>query len=119
MVARREAIATGQTHAYTVLLHRNGPRRLFLAALSFSSVQPVLAADNGTFHLDTEIGTSFSHGEHHEIVYRSDSNSDVMSLLVWPLPQSIGMWLEAKAAWPGPLETSLRLKADFPLDEGI
>lgn len=41
-----------------------------------------------------------------------------MSLLVWPLPQSIGMWLEAKAAWPGPLETSLRLKADFPLDEG-
>jgi outer membrane protease len=88
---------------------------LFSAAAALFLVASIPASAQAS----AEFGTAFSQGEHREIVYRSASSADPMSLLVWPIPPSLGAWLRASAAVAGHLDASAYLRVSLPLAAGV
>lgn len=70
-----------------------------------------------TFTSDT--GLVFVYGESKELVYKSSSGTDLLSLLVYPIPPSLGAYIGIEGRWRDSILGRLRLETVLPLTSGI
>lgn len=65
-----------------------------------------------------ETGLAFIYGEAKEIVYKSQSGTDLLSLLVYPIPPSLGAFVGMEARWRDSILARIRLETAWPLLSG-
>ena len=66
----------------------------------------------------SETGLAFIYGEAKEIVYKSSSGTDLLSLLVYPIPPSLGVYVGMEGRWRDALLARIRLETAWPLSSG-
>ncbi|OHD80568.1 MAG: hypothetical protein A3J97_01090 [Spirochaetes bacterium RIFOXYC1_FULL_54_7] len=66
----------------------------------------------------SETGLAFIYGEAEEIVYKSPSGTDLLSLLVYPVPPGLGAYVGMEARWRDSILTRIRLETAWPLMSG-
>lgn len=66
----------------------------------------------------SETGLTFVYGEAKEIVYKTSSGTDLLSLLVYPVPPSLGAYVGMEGRWRDTLLARIRLETAWPLSRG-
>lgn len=66
----------------------------------------------------SETGMAFIYGEAKEIVYKSSSGTDFLSLLVYPIPPSLGVYVGMEGRWRDTFLARIRLETAWPLMSG-
>ncbi|MDX9956927.1 MAG: omptin family outer membrane protease [Spirochaetia bacterium] len=66
----------------------------------------------------SESGMAFVYGKAEEIVYKSTSGTDLLSLLVYPIPPSLGAYIDMEARWRDSLLARIKLETVWPLTSG-
>jgi outer membrane protease len=66
----------------------------------------------------SETGLAFVYGKAEEIVYKSSSGTDLLSLLVYPVPPSLGAYAGIEARWRDSYLARVRLETAWPLTTG-
>lgn len=67
---------------------------------------------------NSESGLVFVYGEAEEIVYKTSSGTDLLSLLVYPVPPSLGVYVGMEGRWRDFMLARIRLETAWPLKSG-
>lgn len=66
----------------------------------------------------SETGLAFIYGEAEEIVYKSQNGTDLLSLLVYPIPPGLGAYIGLEARWRDSFLARIRMESAWPLMSG-
>ena len=66
----------------------------------------------------TETGLIFTSGKAEEMVYKSSTGTELLSLLVYPIPPGIGVYVGIEARWRNSLLARIQLETAWPFVTG-